>query len=130
MGRTGEVYATQPGRKRLDKHLEVQPAGPESHTDYLRTWSRHFTHVRPGRKGDLLREWQILRVPDCISCLFKTIDGHCSGERHCACHLARWEARDVRYTHWTAEDRTLGVGHRRQQQSKNRHRNNPWNGDL
>src|SRR5215469_5348548 len=95
MGRTGEVNIIQPDGKWLDKHLEVQLSGQEFHADYIRTGTGHLTYARPGRQGDLLREWQILRGPNCVSRSFKGIDGHCVGGSDCANHLARWEAREV-----------------------------------
>src|SRR5215469_2400794 len=101
MGRTGEVYTLHPHGKRLDKHLEVQLGRPGLDADYFRTGAGLLAHGRPGRKWNLLREWQILRGPNCVSRPFKRIDGHRVGELHCPHHLAGWEAHDVRYTPWT-----------------------------
>src|SRR5215472_18135224 len=108
MGRTGEVNIVQPDGKRLDKHLEVQLSGPEFHADYFRTWAGHLPYARPGRKRNLLREWQILRFTDCIPRAFKGIDGHRAGGRHSACHLPGWEARNVRNAPRGPEKRNLG----------------------
>ena len=69
----------------------------------------------PGRKRNLLCEWQILRVPHRLPRAFKGIEGHRFGGRYSARHLAGWQARDVHYAPRTPEKRTLGVGNRRSQ---------------
>src|SRR6516162_6193804 len=91
--------------------LVTRLKGKESHTDYLWNGSRPLSHARTGRDRCLLCQWKILRVPDRVSRPFKGIDGHCVGRRDRACHLAGWEAGDVRHVACRADVRTLGVRH-------------------
>ena len=51
----------------------------------------------PRRKRNLLCEWQVLRVPDCLPRSFQGVDGHCVGGRRAARDLARRKARDVHH---------------------------------
>src|ERR1700752_3838773 len=97
MGRTREKRTIQPDRERADEHLELQFERKGTDTDYFRDWTRLLTHARPGRKGDLLCEWQILRIPDRVPRSFKGVHRHCVGERNPASNLAGWKARDLHH---------------------------------
>ena len=128
-GEPGEC-AIQPHNKRADEHLELQFEGPESDADYFRNWTRFLAHARPGRKRDLLCEWQTLWVLDRLPRSFKRIDGHRVGGRNSAHHLAGWKARDVYQAGRRKEARTLGIGHRRGQQIETRQWRNSVDGSL
>ena len=93
----GNDPAIEPDGKWAHEHLEIQPAGPKSDADYFRSGTGLLAHARPGRKRDLRCEWQVLRLPYCLSCSFKGIDGHRVGRRNSTRHLAGWKARDVHH---------------------------------